>query len=570
MKSFFKYLLVLLSGFVILFAGIALVISIASESEPTVADNSYLYISLGGGISEYITPNPLQEMFGIEPLDLKRIRDDLEKAAIDTRIRGIVLNIGFLQTGFVKIHELQEAIKLYRQSGKKIYAYLEWGMTRDYLLAAACDSIIMPTSGNLFLTGVGSDVTHYKDLLAKVGVKAEFLHVGKYKTAPERYTHSSMSPENREVLDDILNQYYHFIIANISNLRTISKQHVEQILNDQTGLTGSEALNEKLVDVNGMLDDAVALIQGDGAKPTRISASSYARIPASSLHIRDKSRIAVINVSGVIAGGQDSNDPILGRITGQNTIVKSLEKAAKASSIKAIILRIDSPGGSAIASDVIWHAIRKATKKKPVIASISDMGASGGYYIAAGADTILTDPLSLIGSIGVFAGKFSLKGLNEKLGINIQQIKRGRNAGLFSTNTSWSPSERKVIMHLISSFYHDFVTKVGQGRHMTYDSVDQIAHGRVWTGTAGLKNGLADSAGSFYTAIALAKKMANIDSNESVRISYYPKKKQLLNTIYSYISLKNTVLDYIRQPESILLTLQNKPLTLLPYKLLWH
>ncbi len=570
MKSFFKYLLVLLSGFVILFGGIALVISLASNSEPMVEDNSYLYINIGGSLSEYVTPDAIQEMLGGGPLDLKKIRDDLEKAAVDSRIRGVVLNVGFLQTGFVKVHELQEAISRYRESGKKIYAYMEWGMTRDYMLAAACDTIIMPTSGNLFLTGVGSEVTHYKDLLVKVGVKAEFVHVGKYKTAPETYTHHSMSPENREVLNDILDQYYRSIIHNISDLRGIDRAHIKKIINEQSGLTGTDALSEKLVDMNGFLDDAVALIRKDGPKPTRILASAYARIPASSLHIRNKSRIAVIYVNGTIAGGEDSDDPLLGRITGQNTVVKSLRKAASSTSVKAIVLRIDSPGGSAIASDVIWHAIKKAAAKKPLIASISDMGASGGYFIAAGADTILTDSLSLIGSIGVFAGKFSLQGLHDKLGINVQQIKRGTNAGLFSTNTQWSASERNVIARLIKDFYHDFVNKVSLGRKMPYEKVDHIAQGRVWSGASGLRNGLADAPGSFYTAIEFAKKLAGIDPKESVRISYYPKKKQLLNTLYTYISMKNSFMDYLKEPQGILMTLQNKPLAMLPYKIIWR
>ncbi len=570
MKSFFKYLLVLLSGFVILFAGIAIVISLLSGSEPVVEDNSYLYINIGGGLAEYVTPDPLQEMFGVGPLDLKKIRDDLEKAAVDDRIRGVILNVGFLQTGFVKTHELQEAIKRYRLSGKKIYAYLEWGMTRDYLLAAACDTVIMPTSGNLFLAGVGSEVTHYKDLLAKVGVQAEFLHIGKYKTAPETYTHKTMSPESREVLNRILDQYYQFIVENISKLRNLERKSVSGIINQQTGLTGQEAVKAGLIDTTGFLDDAIALIRGDGPKLNRITATAYAKIPASSLHIRDKSRIAVIYISGTIAGGEDSKDPLLGTIAGQNTVVKSLRKAASSSSVKAIILRIDSPGGSAIASDVMWHAIRKAADKKPLIASISDMGASGGYYIAAGADSILADPLSLVGSIGVFAGKFSLNGLNNKLGINVQQISRGRNAGLFSTNTAWSASEKKVIHHLISEFYHDFVSKVGAGRNMTYNAVDQIARGRVWTGASALKNGLVDSAGSFYTAISLAKKMAGIDADESVRISYYPKEKQLLNAVYSYVSMQNTLMDYFLQPAGVFISLQNKPMALLPYKIIWR
>jgi len=571
MKSFLKYLLVLLSGFLILFFFLFLAIGVLSDSEPIVEDNSYLHMSIGGSIPEYVAPNPFEGFTGGSGLDLKKIRDNLEKAAVDERINGVVLSLGFLQTGYAKIEELQNLIDTYRESGKKIYAYLEFGLTKEYLVAIACDSVFMPPNANLFLTGVGSEITFYKGLFEKVGVQADFVHVGQFKNAPDQYTRDKISPAQSLVINDILDQFFNFIIKSVAERRNISEDNVRDLIDNHSGFTGKSALANGLIDTTLYKEDIIKLLDYENSAPQKISGSTYASIPVSSLGIRNKSRIAVIHISGTISGGNDVDDPILGKLAGANTIAGNIRSAARSSSTKAIILRIDSPGGSAIAANIIWKAVEEATENKPVIASISDYGASGGYYIAMAADTILNNPMSLIGSIGIYAGKFSTKGLYEKVGIGYKRLQRGKNAALFSTNSLWSPSERKVMQNLIEDFYKDFVTKVADSRGLTYDETHAISQGRVWSGFQGYQNGLADTTASFYDAISLAKKMADIDKEESVRLSYYPREKDFFTELYSMISMNFSYNDILTQTENNFISkFQNQPLALMPFLITWN
>ena len=571
MKSFLKYLFVLLSGFFILFFVLFMIILAISDTDPIINDNSYLHININGSIPEYIAPNPLVEIYGRVPLDMKKIRDNLEKAAIDERINGVVLDIGFIQTGYAKIHELQNLIDTYKKSGKRIYAYMEMGFTKSYLIASSCDSIFMPASANLFLTGLGANVTFYKGLFNKIGIQADFVHVGKHKDAPNSYTEEKMPQDQRMVLNDLLDQLYDNVIITIAERRNLKKNDVINIIENISGFSARDALEAGLIDSILYEDELADLFNYYDDKPEKINGATYASIPASSLNIRNESRIGVIHISGTISSGNDVDDPILGKLAGSNTIVNNINSAAESKSIKAIILRIDSPGGSAIAADQIWKAVIDAKQKKPVVASISDYGASGGYYIAMAADTIINDPVSIVGSIGVFAGKFSMEQLYKKIGLNEEQLLRGKNAALFSTNNLWSKSERAIIQRLIEDFYKDFVSKVAASRNMTFEETNEVAQGRVWTGNQAIKNNLIDLSGTFYDAISVAKEMAEIKITESVRLSYFPKEKDFFSELYNIISLNSGRINFLKEKETQLVTgFQNKPLVLMPFILEWN
>ncbi len=570
-KGFLKWLAGVLFIFFLLFLSLFIFISVITDDEPTVVDNSYLYLKLSGDLSEYRAPDPLEDALGQTKLDIKKIRDVLEKAQVDERINGVVLQIEFLGTGYAKIQELRYLIKKFQKSGKPIYAFLgpDMAFTRDYYVASACDSIIMPPAANLFLTGIGSEITFYKDFLKKIGVQAEFVQIGKYKNAPDVYTRNKMSDPHREVLTDLIDQYYDDVVETITLSRNLERTQIEELINSVSGFTGREALELGLVDRTGYLSDFENEFSQTTKKPTRLSGTDYSRVPASSLNIRNKSRIAVINCVGVIAAGRDRDDPYFGKIMGTGTIVKDIQKAAKSKSIKAIILRIDSPGGSATASEAIWQAIKKASKHKPVIASVSDYGASGGYYIAMAADTMLVTPNSLVGSIGIYAGKFNLSGLYDKLGLQNETIKAGRNAGLFSMMQPWTDSERAIIQKLIGDFYQDFVQKTADSRSMTFDQVDALAQGHVWSGNDAVKRNLFDGTGYFYTAVELATQMAEIDSTESVRLVYYPREKSLLNELSSILSIYSYQKNPLIALEEYLGQIQNRPLALLPFMIHW-
>lgn len=571
MKSFFKYLLVLLSGFFILFLSIFIFFLIISDTEPIVDDNSYLVMNISGGLPEYVAPDPFEEFTGRSPMDLRKIRENLEKAAVDERINGVVFNLGFIQTGYAKINELHKLIDTYKQSGKKIYAFMEFGVTKSYLVATACDSIFMPESSNLFITGLGAGVMYFKGLFDKIGIEADFVHIGKHKDAPNSFTDDKMPQDQRMVLDDLLDQFYDTVVNTISQKRGIPKTEILDLINNTSGFTADSAVNAGLIDATLYENELADLFNYNNATPKKLNGATYAAVPISSLDIRNKSRIAVIHVSGTIASGNDVNDPIMGKLAGASTIVDDINSAAESRSTKAIIIRIDSPGGSAIAADQIWKAITTAAEIKPVIASISDYGASGGYYIAMAADTILNNPMSIVGSIGVFSGKFSTEKLYKKIGLNEEILLRGKNAALFSTNSLWSESERAVIQRLMEEFYKSFVTKVAASRNMTYEQADKVAQGRVWTGKQGLDKGLIDISGTFYDAVELAKQMAGIERDESVRLSYYPKEKGFFTELYNLVSVRFNKFELIRENELTFITkFQNKPLALLPYVLEWN
>jgi protease-4 len=576
MKGILKWFIGFIAAFGFIFLFLFIIITAMLETEPVVPDSACLNISLSGDIAEYTAPDQIEDALGHSKLDMKKIRDNLEKARVDERIKGVILHFNMLETGFAKIQELRELIAEFRKSGKKIYAYLgsELSFTRDYYVASACDSVFMPPSANLFLTGLQSEVTFYKKFFSKFGVQAEFLHIGKYKNAPDTYTRESMSPEQRFVLQNFLDQYYRDIIRTIADSRNIDTVRVEELINDISGFTGNEALEEGLIDDVAYLSDVENRFAIEDKTPESLSAEDYAQIPASSLKIRNKSKIAVVNCVGTIFSGSETEDPVFGKVLGASTIVRDLEKAAESSSIKAIILRIDSPGGSASAADAIWAAVKKASEKKPVVASVSDYGASGGYYIAMAADTMIVTPNSLVGSIGIFAGKFNIAGLYDKLDLKNETVSIGKNAGLFSVMQPWSDSERAVIERLIRNFYNDFVQKVADARGLSFDAVHALAQGRVWTGMEAVQVGLFDTTGSFYTAVDAAKKLAKIDANESVRLVYYPKEKSILSEVFGMMHssvryLMDGRMFFASQVLDHLQMIQNKPLLLLPMRIDW-
>ncbi len=576
MKSFLKWFAGVVVVLIVLFAGFIFFISYFISSEVSVSDNSYLHINLSGPLSEYKAPDPMGEALGKVSFDMKKFRECLEKAKVDDRINGILLEIGFLQTGYAKIQEIHHLITEFRTSEKKIYAYLgpDIAFTKDYYIATACDSIFIAPTANLFITGVHGEVTFYKEFFEKIGIEAEFQQIGKYKNAPDVYTRKKMSPEQREVLKELIDQYYEDIISTISENRDLTAKKVEEIIDSKSGFTGMEALKDGLADACAYENEMPEKFNLYGESPVKIYGTDYSQVPISSLDIRNKRKIAVINCEGTINSGSDSEQPYFGKILGANTVVKDINHAAESKFIKAIILRINSPGGAASASDEIWNAIHNASKKKPVIASLSDYAASGGYYIALAADTIITAPNSLVGSIGIYAGKFNTVKLYDKLGLKNEFEGRGQNSGLFSVLKPWTEQEKDIIHRIIKNFYVNFVEKTANARRLSYDQVDKLGRGRVYTGSAATSNKLCDAEGYFYTAVQAAKQMAGIDPDESVRLIYYPKEKSLLSQILNEFSAKITFLNRLNEYQAIQMVnlieeLQNRPLALLPFRISW-
>jgi protease-4 len=567
MKRFLIWVSIILAIFFFFLVVVFLFIDALFDTEPIISQNSFVQANIGGSIPEYEPPDALEEYFRGSSLDMKRLRQSFKLAAVDDRIKGIILRISFIRTGYAKLDEIQQMIYKFRRSGKKVFAHLDYGLTRDYYLASACDSVFMSPGGNLFLTGLAAEVTFYKGMFSKLGIEADFEHVGEYKNAPDVYTRQSMSDSQREVINEILDARYQSLIYTIANNRGISNENVLKYIEQISGFSPEAAVESGLVDEIRYIDEVQDLFQGEANHISRTFATEYSRIDPASLGMEGDARIAVIYCIGAMTGGEDGSDPVMGKTLGANRVIRNIQRASEINSIKAIILRINSPGGSSLAADKIWHAVSEAAEKKPVIASISDVGASGGYYIALGADTIIAQDLSLIGSIGVYAGKFSLAKLYDKVELKNVVIRKGKNSGLFSLNSKFSESERIIVRRMIEDFYVKFVTKVAESRQHSFDEIDRIARGRVWNGKKGLEIDLIDELGGMDKAITIARQMADIQDSENIELIYYPKSRSVINQYFSRISIFTSFFNNpIERFEHYLSEIHMQPLSLMPFQ----
>ncbi|MGH1364611.1 MAG: signal peptide peptidase SppA [Calditrichia bacterium] len=522
LKEWHKILLLLLLCFLV--AGVfygSLFSGFSSESPPLSRD-SFLELTISGPVAERSIDDPFAETLGsAQPLSLQDMLQALRKAKMDDRIKGVLLRPAALSMGWGKVQELRNALLDFKESEKPIYAYVEAVANKDYYLASVADTIAGIRTGFMFVNGFLSQPSFLKETLSKVGVEADFVAHGKYKNAPDGYTRESMSDAQREVTNAILDEFYGTFVSTLSESRNISESKVKSLV-DKGFFSVEEALKQGLVDTAMYYEEVKGLLKSTHGKRLKFtSLGRYKRVPYSSFDVTPDNEIAVIyGVGTIVIGGVKQYAD--GLITSEG-MAKSIREAADDDDIKAIVLRIDSPGGSGTASDVIWREVVEAKKKKPVVASVSDLAASGGYYIAMAADSIIAEPGSIVGSIGVFAGKFSMKQTYEKIGMNIETLRRGRNADIFSSTSKFSPEQRQIIRGFVMEFYQDFISKVAEGRDMSIEDVDAIAQGRVWTGRQGLEIGLVDKLGDFSDAVDTAKRLAELPVDEPVLLKSYPE-----------------------------------------------
>ena len=523
----------------ILVAVIGLALAFGSMGKPTVPDNSVLVLKISGDLPDYAPDDPTAKLFGItQPQSFTSLLTQLRKAKVDKRIGAVLLDIDFPQIGWGKAEELREAIKDFRTSGKPVYAYMEIGMNKEYYIATAAEKVYLPPAGDLYVNGFAAQAMFYKGSLDKLGIEAEVIQRGpKYKNAPDQYTKDKMGEGQREVIDALLGEYWTRLTGGIAEARNKSTTDVEAII-DGAPYHADDAKT------NGLIDDALYRDQVYDQLKTRlgykpedklrtISGSDYRETPADSLGLNNGERVAVIYASGAINMGSSSKSPFGGEMVGADTIVKAVIDAANDSSIKAIVLRVDSPGGSALASDLMWHALENAKAKKPVVVSMSDVAASGGYYIACNASKIVAEPTTVTGSIGVFMGKPVMKGFYDWLGITTEYVQRGKNSGIFREDQKWTPDERaKMEAQADKIYYNDFLPKVAAGRGKTQEEVNTLGQGRVWTGTQAKKNGLIDEFGGLEKAIEIAKQLANLPADKDVRRIAYPEPRSFLDAYF--------------------------------------
>jgi protease IV len=515
----------------------------------------------------------------------------MDAAAADKDVRAVWLKIDDMSIGRGKVYELRAAVARLRKAGKPVVAELTSADARQYLLASACDRISMPPAGMLILPGVRMEMTFYKGLLDKLGLKFDALQMGKYKGAAEPLTRNHMSPELRESLDSVVNDFYGNMVDVIAADRKLKDYQVKTFI-DRGVFTAADAKKAGLIDAvlySDQLEEAIKhklkveklrvvtdykqkKIEADMSglsgmmKLMELFAGGKTTEPSSK-----KQKIAVVYAVGPIMEGKSSSGMFGSSTMGSTTIVNALKKASEDPKVVAIVLRIDSPGGSATASDLIWRETVRT--QKPVIASMSDIAGSGGYYIAMGAKKIFAAPGTLTGSIGVIGGKLVTRGLYDKLGLKTEVISRGANSGSFSSSQPFSEGERKALRELMEDTYQQFVSKAAEGRRMPVSKLEELAQGRVYSGQTAKKLGLVDELGTLEDAIAAAKVAAGQKPDADLDLLVLPEQKSFLEQLFGESagadmeSLLPEGVQILRQTKLLRQLLSQRMLTWMPYGL---
>jgi protease-4 len=508
--------------------GLAVMYFMVSRA-PTVSSNSVLSLRLPGGLSER-QANPFLTSFSGDVPTIRSVVDSLRKAKVDSRIRGVILLPSGPQPLWGKAQEIRDAVLDYRESGKPIVAFLEFGGTQEYYVASAADKVFLMPGSPLDLVGVASYEMFFRGALDKVGAHADMLNSGDFKTAANVYTETTMTAAHREMAESLNRDLYEQIIEGIADGRGKTKDEVRRLIDDGPFLP-ADALESGLVDALVYADEVKQQAPFDEVNWRVIADRDYRQIGLESVGLNRGRGIALIYAVGTINSGSGGVGLAGGEVLGSDTLVAAIRAARANDAVRAIVLRIDSPGGSAVASDAIWREVMLTKKEKPVIASMSDLGASGGYYIAMGADAIVAQPATLTGSIGVVAGKVTTGGVYEKLGINIEPVSQGRFAEIYSPVRPFSDAERAKMQEHIDAIYEQFLVKAAEGRGTTRDAIHELAQGRVWTGRQAQERGLVDELGGLPRAIALAKEHVGIDAEEEVQLIVYPRPKSLFELL---------------------------------------
>jgi len=538
-----KKALLIVGGIVAVFAlviviGVAIVVSVFRKSEPTIRDNSLLTLRVAGSLPDYSPDDPFKKYFGGPDQSLTGLVMQFKKAKVDKRIKAILLEVDISGVGWGKAEELREAITDFRSSGKLVYAYVEFGLNKEYYIATACDKIYVPPPGELFINGLAADVMFFRGSLDKLGIYPDIYQIGKYKSAGDMFTQKQMTDAHREYVNSLLDDLYGRYVNTIAQSRKKTPDEVRALI-DNAPYNAAKAKEVGLIDESAYRDDVETQIKTqlgykDADAFTPVRGTDYRDVSPESLGLNEGERIAVIYASGTIGSGSSQNSPSGEQSIGSDTVAKAVSDAAADKTIKAIILRVDSPGGSGLASDIIWHAVEAANQKKPVVVSMSDVAASGGYYISAAASKIIAEPSSITGSIGVVAGKPVMRGFYDWLGISNEYVLRGKNAGMFRETEKFSDDERAKFEDWIkTTYYQDFIPKVAKGRKKDPQSIDSVGQGRVWTGAQAKDRGLVDDFGGLDKAIEVAKDLAKIPKDKGVERVIFPYPQTFLQQLLS-------------------------------------
>lgn len=539
---------ILLTSFLIFFISLAVIFSFVSEfsegkNRPIkVKPNSILHIKFDGNITERSSNNPFEGIdytnLDAKPMGLNDILNNIEKAKHDKNIKGIYLDISSFPAGMATLEEIRAALLDFKKSDsdsaskKFIVAYSEGYEQAAYYLATVADKIYLNPEGMVDFKGLSTRIMFFKKFLEKMELDMQIFRHGKFKSAGEPFFLDKMSKENREQTFAYLSSMWNYMLEGISKQRSISPQELNRYANEMLITDAESALRYKLVDQLAYKDEMLEILKElSGAESVEkiqfVDMYKYTRVPGKDTPIT-KNTIAVIYATGSIEGGEGDESTI-----GSERISKAVRQARLDSNVKAIVLRVNSPGGSSLASDVIWREVALAKKMKPVVVSMGDVAASGGYYISCPAHVIVANPNTITGSIGVFGLFPNVQKLFEnKFGLTVDTVKTNKHSDIMSVFRPIHKDEGDVIQKQIEDVYDDFITKVGEGRNMTKEQVDAIGQGRVWSGIDGKRIGLVDEFGGIKTAIAFAAQKADIDEYKILEL---PTQKGVFEEFFKEI-----------------------------------
>ncbi len=579
-----RFVLTLVSLAIFVSAAAMLVVSAVVGRGPTVPSETTLVLRPSGAFTEAPSGDVLGQFIGGPDVTVRSFVESLDKARRDPRITSVLLRPGAISSPYwAKLQEMREAILGFRASGKRIVAFLEFGGEREYYLASATNAVYLLPTSPLDLTGIASYEMFLRGALDTIGAFPDFLHVGDYKTAVNQFTEKAFTPAHREMSEALNRDAYDQLVRGIAESRRRSEPDVRAMF-DRGPFTPEQAKADGLVDGLAYEDELDDLVPGlrVADEEAVVEGSEYRRVTLASLGVRPAARIAVLYIVGTIVSGRSTYDPTNGALVGSDTIVAEIRRLRRDPTVKAIILRIDSPGGSSVASDVIYRELmvtKQQTPSRPIVASMSDLAASGGYYVALPAQTIVAQPGTLTGSIGVFMGKVAIGGTLAKIGVTTETVASGRNADIYSPVDPFSPEQRVKLSEYMQSFYSGFVQKVAASRRTTPEAIHAVAQGRVWTGAQGRTRGLVDELGGLDHAVAIAKKAAGIPSDEDVELVTYPGRRSMYELLSEQLGGVSTMAAWQRAiagaDVSALSTLasptrvfrRGEPLALMPFQI---
>lgn len=548
MIRFLKYVLATITGlflFVVisffLMIGIGSKLSSSDAAVTTVKEKSVLKLNFDSYFTELTIPeDPFTEMFGdgTPNIGLNDFKSALANAALDPNIKGISITLSNPILGFGEMEEVKAALKDFRKSGKFVYTYSEFLSEKAVLIAAVADSSFLHPLGGVEFNGLASEVTFIKGTLDKLGLEPLVFRVGEFKSAVEPFIRTDMSAESKEQVSEYIGSIAGNIYAGYAADKKMTKEEVDRVLNKASMLSADESLSNGIVSSQAYHDqyeDALRRklgIRAD-AKISYVGLKAYGKAKKYVKSGSIDNRIAVIVSEGEIVQGKGNTD-----IIGSDDFVREIRRARKDKKVKAIVLRINSPGGSALASDIMWREIQLTRKEKPVIASMGDVAASGGYYMAMGCDTIVAHPTTITGSIGIFGLLLnSQKLMNEKLGITFDGVKTHEFADSPALNRKMSDAEKQTIQNRVNEGYEVFTSKAAQGRNMSIEKLKSVAGGRVWTGEQAKAHGLVDVLGSLDDAVAIAARKVNLKEGD-YQLKYYPTPKSELDRFIERLTKK--------------------------------